>query len=189
MKNELHDFGVKIGQLASLIGLDLSPYQLDHVAMRINDHKLALAAHRMWAKQGRVISHAQINGRPIIVLELDAPLDIGGWSTHLVELPYPVEGKRYPAQGWEHVEFVVASACDNVDDFFNELLALFPLLRSKWDKLASDGVKMKFSSPKGDGERLANPSVAFKWQGVCIKLHPHSLKTVIASESHTQPTS
>ncbi|QSA19814.1 VOC family protein, partial [Vibrio furnissii] len=44
------------------------------------------------------------------------------------------------------------------------------------------GVKTKLSSPKGEGDRLNNPTVAFKWQGVCIKLHPHTLKTIVASE-------
>ncbi|GAL14478.1 protein yecM [Vibrio astriarenae] len=43
-------------------------------------------------------------------------------------------------------------------------------------------IKMKLSSPKGEGERLNNPTVAFKHQGVCIKLHPHTLKAIVASE-------
>jgi predicted metalloenzyme YecM len=41
---------------------------------------------------------------------------------------------------------------------------------------------MKLSSPKGEGERLANPTVAFKHDNICIKLHPHSLKNIVASE-------
>lgn len=38
------------------------------------------------------------------------------------------------------------------------------------------------SSPKGDKERLANPTIAFKRDDVCIKVHPHGIKAVIASE-------
>lgn len=56
------------------------------------------------------------------------------------------------------------------------------MLEEKWDNLASLGVKVKQSCPSGDAERIANYTVAFKYQGVCIKLHPHSLKAVIESE-------
>jgi uncharacterized protein len=185
MRSQSLAFSVKIKELARLIGLDLRGYDLDHVAMRINDAELAVALHQAWMREGREISHAQINGRSIIVFELVDPILLDDWTTSLVELPYPAVGKSYPTQGWEHVEFVVESDCINVDDYLNELFVRFPQLQSNWERLAHEGIQIKLSSPKGDGERLANPTVAFKWQGVCIKLHPHALKEVIDSERST----
>nr|WP_313906615.1 VOC family protein [Shewanella algae] len=43
-------------------------------------------------------------------------------------------------------------------------------------------MKLKASSPKGEAERLANPTLAFKAGGVCVKVHPHSIQAIIASE-------
>ncbi len=71
---------------------------------------------------------------------------------------------------------------DSQEAFLEYVFKTFPSLKDKWDNLASMGVKVKQSCPSGDAERIANYTVAFKYQGVCIKLHPHSLKAVIESE-------
>jgi hypothetical protein len=155
---------------------------MDHIALRINSRELASQAHHEWTKQGREISSAQINGRPIIVIKLMDSLNCAGWSVDCLELPYPAEGKRYPVEGWEHVEFVVPATAQTADEYLTELKERFPELGQKWASLAQMGIKTKLSSPKGEGERLANPTVAFKWDNICIKLHPHSLEAVVASE-------
>lgn len=183
MKQTLPNFLTKIQQLIELLGLDMSQYQLDHIAMRINDVELAKLAHNAWLSDGQEISSTQINGRPIIVVAFDQPLQAGNWQIECLELPYPAAGKSYPLQSWEHVEFVVPSSAQNAQLYLSDVKQRFPKLADKWSELASLGVKVKLSSPKGEGERLNNPTIAFKWQGVCIKLHPHSLQTIIASES------
>jgi predicted metalloenzyme YecM len=182
MCSQLTEFAGRVEQLCGLIGLDATSLELDHIAMRINQYHAAQLAHQQWADCGRVISQAQINGRPIIVIKLTQPLTIGCWVTDCVELPYPAVGKVYAEQGWEHVEFVVPCVVDNGDDFINQVKQFFPRLAENWPQLAELGVTIKVSSPQGEGERLANPTIAFKWQQVCIKLHPHSLEAVIASE-------
>jgi predicted metalloenzyme YecM len=53
-----------------------------------------------------------------------------------------------------------------------------------WGTLDEMGVKAKLSSPKGENERLANPTVALKWDGICIKFHPHSISDIIHSEQN-----
>ena len=182
MKQNLENFIEKIQQLTTVLQIDLSAYQLDHIAMRINELELAKLAHQAWAQEGEVISQTQINGRPIIVIAFNQPLVIKSWHIECLELPYPAEGKIYPEQSWEHVEFVVPSEAQTVDDYLAYLKQVFPDLALNWDNLADKGVKVKLSSPKGEGERLNNPTVAFKWQGVCIKLHPHPLKNIVESE-------
>ena len=182
MITSLDGFMHKIQSLSEILDINLTDFQADHIALRINDVELAKQAHHQWQKQAKVISQAQINGRPIIVLLFDCPLKAGGWVIECLELPYPAEGKNYPVQSWEHIEFVVPSQAQTAQDYLTDLIRRFPSLGQRWDKLPDLGVKVKLSSPKGEGERLSNPTVAFKHQGVCIKLHPHSLKSIIKSE-------
>jgi len=180
MHQSLATFIAKICTLSDKLGLDLTAYQADHLALRINHVELAKAAHQAWLEYGKEISRAQINGRPIIVIAFDTPLVAMDWSIECLELPYPAEGKLYPNQDWEHVEFVVPSTAQTADDYFADIKRAFPELE---EALAQNPqVKVKLSSPKGEGERLNNPTVAFKHQGVCIKLHPHSLKAIVESE-------
>ncbi|MGV3002409.1 VOC family protein [Vibrio sp.] len=178
---DLPRFWRDILTLADELGIDTQPLIADHVAMRINALDVAQNAHQEWLTQGKQISNTMINGRPIIVIEFSQPLQIENHSIECLELPYPSD-KTYPNEGWEHVEFVVPSSAQTAPQFAEEVKAVFPQLEANWDSLGEKGIKVKLSSPQGEGERLANPTVAFKKNGVCIKLHPHTLKEVIASE-------
>lgn len=182
MLENLPDFMEKISRLASDIGIDLTGQIADHIALRINDEKLAHDAHQAWLNYGKVISSAIINGRPIVVLEFENQLSIQNWQIECLEIPYPAEGKSYPEQGWEHMEFVIPSQAKTADDYLADLKLAFPQFITSWEKMAEMGITTKLSSPKGENERLPNPTVAFKGHGVCIKLHPHSLKKVVMSE-------
>ncbi|MFD2180089.1 VOC family protein [Veronia pacifica] len=181
LKLDLPRFHQRIKTLISKLGLDLSSYQADHIALRVNEQCLASELHQNWSLHGKVISDKEINGRPIVVIKETQSFSFGEWLVDCVELPYPA-AKRYPHQGWEHVEFVVPSDATDADTYLSELLTMFPALADRWDTLASRGVKVKLSSPAGEGERIPNPTVAFKAGDVCIKLHPVSLEDVIASE-------
>ena len=182
MIERLDDFMGRIEEFGNKLGLDLSFAQADHIAMRVNETALAKAAHEAWASYGETISQAMINGRPIVVIAFDEPLKSRGWSIECLELPYPAEGKIYPSQDWEHVEFVIPSHAQTADEYLSDLKDTYPQFAANFATLAEQGVKIKLSSPKGEGERLNNPTVAFKHQGICIKLHPHSLKKIVESE-------
>ncbi|MEI8634895.1 VOC family protein [Vibrio sp. PP-XX7] len=182
MSADVDEFMAKIEQLCQRLALDLSVFELDHIAMRLNEQAVAEAVHQAWLTQGKVVSDAMIHGRPIIVIALTQGLQLSRWCTHHVELPYPAEGKYYSKQGWEHVEFVIPSQATSIEAFQAELFQRFPLLYQQWSTLEQRGIQVKCSSPQGKGERLANPTIAFKWAGVCIKLHPYALRDVIDSE-------
>lgn len=182
MKAGLEKFMHKIQGLSDILHINLASFQADHIALRINDYELARLAHQEWQKEGQIISQAKINGRPIVVIEFDSPIQCLGWDIECLELPYPAEGKIYPQQSWEHVEFVIPSNAQTAEEYIADIKQRFPQLEQAWDSLDSLGIKVKLSSPKGEGERLNNPTVAFKFQGVCIKLHPHSLKKIVESE-------
>ncbi|MGF1737505.1 VOC family protein [Photobacterium satsumensis] len=182
MLAELPAFMAKIERLAEQLGLSLAGYQADHIALRVNDWEIAEQLHQAWLAYGTEWSTNEINGRPIVVIGFDTPLSCGPWQIEALELPYPGE-KSYPQEGWEHVEFVIPSKAADTDALKVSLDQAFPELASQWDKLADKGIKVKASSPSGEKERLSNPTYAFKHDGVCIKLHPHSLKAVIESEA------
>ncbi|MGD8111242.1 VOC family protein [Vibrio sp. TRT 17S01] len=182
MKGKLTDFMHKIQDLSEILHINLADFQADHIALRINDVELAKLAHMEWLKQANELSNAQINGRPIIVMAFNQPLETDFGPIECLELPYPAPGKQYPEQSWEHVEFVIPSTALTAEAYLEDIQAHFPKLAENWVRLSEQGVKIKLSSPKGEGERLNNPTVAFKWQGVCIKIHPHSLKAIVASE-------
>lgn len=182
MLSETDAFLDKVQALCSKLSIDLADYQADHIALRINDSDVAKAAHTAWLEYGKVISEAHINGRPIIVLQFDQAITSRGWSIECLELPYPAIGKTHPIEHWEHVEFVVPSKATTADEYLADLCIIFPVLAHRLEQLDALNIKMKLSSPKGEGERLANPTVAFKHDNICVKLHPHSLKNIVASE-------
>ena len=182
MKESLALFWQGIDGLAQLLGLNIKHLKADHLAMRINDQSVAEHVHQAWLNEGKQISNARINGRPIIVIQLDSPLQIASQKIDCLELPYPTD-KTYPHQGWEHVEFVVPSDAKTTEQLLEDVKVTFPLMAKNWPKLDELGIKVKLSSPKAEAERLANPTIAFKHNGVCIKLHPHTLQAVIKSEN------
>ncbi|MCB2381059.1 VOC family protein [Shewanella sp. SR1] len=193
-------FEAQILALLETLGLADKALVCDHVALRVNSIASADALRDAFGCVGKIISDNIINGRTILIIELDTPLTLGQFSIACVELPYPSD-KVYPQEGWEHIELVIDSKATECDTLSQDLLALCPKLSallppeqaaepvlSRSPDLSSQGlaslagIKIKMSSPKGDKERLANPTIAFKRDDVCIKVHPHGIKAVIASE-------
>lgn len=83
-------------------------------------------------------------------------------------------GKRYPHEGWEHVEIVLAGEPETLNARALALLSD--------DGLSQPGIFVKTSSPKGQHERLENPTLAVTDGSVTIKFHPWSIEQIIASE-------
>lgn len=183
MLNDLPDFMDRVVALANEIGISLSSYTADHIALRVNEQNIAEQLHQAWLTYGCEWSNSMINGRPIIVMGFDTPLMIGDWSIAALELPYP-SNKIYSQQGWEHVEFVIPGKAASLDELKSAISATFPQL--DWQKLSAKGITVKASSPAGENERLPNPTYAFKKDNICIKLHSHSLRDVIDSERNNE---
>lgn len=181
LEQDILNFHQKITQLLALLNIDLSDFNADHLALRVNSQALAKSLTQDWQEKGEIISNNLINGRPIVVIKLDELLAFEQWHIECVELPYPSD-KSYPFEGWEHVEWVIPSKAQTTEAFLVDLFATFPTLKKNWSTLNEQGINIKMSSPSGEGERLANPTIAFKYQGVCVKLHPVSLQAVIESE-------
>lgn len=173
-------FSSKILNFINELGLDTLNLNCDHVALRVNSVAAADNLSAYFAERGTVISNNIINGRPILIIELDVPMQLGEMFIECVELPYPSD-KPYPAEGWEHIELVLPSEAQTCEQLQQELLAVAPQLGPAL--AGQTAIKVKQSSPKGDHERLANPTIAFKRDNFCIKVHSHGIKAVIASET------
>ncbi|MCG9729692.1 VOC family protein [Shewanella sp. Isolate13] len=172
-------FSQRIQAFTRELGLDSLALECDHTALRVNSTEAADELRCGFESAGKVISDNMINGRPILIIELHQPLMMGTSAIECVELPYPSD-KVYPVEGWEHIELVLDCGANDCDTLAQALLEqapqLAPVLAGETD------IKVKRSSPKGDKERLPNPTIAFKKQGICVKVHAHGIKAVIASE-------
>ncbi|NKF52481.1 VOC family protein [Shewanella sp. WXL01] len=172
-------FSNDINKLVARLGLDKLSLECDHCALRVNSTESAQLLVQAFEKDGQVISNNMINGRPILIIKLDQPLMLGEQAISCVELPFP-SSKVYLVEGWEHIELVLPVNVSSCDELASELVARVPSLQGV---LAGEtDIKVKMSSPKGDNERLANPTIAFKHDNLCVKVHPHTIEAIIASE-------
>ena len=183
--NELYanwdEFETNILKLMKKLGLDGLQLECDHASLRVNSVEGAEQLKADFARLGDIISDNIINGRPILIIRLHQPLTLGSMSVPCIELPFPSD-KHYPVEGWEHIELVLASdvSAQTCEELAAQLIAKVPAIAAVLD--GNTDVKVKMSSPKGEAERLANPTIAFGYQGLTVKVHPHSIEAIVASE-------
>ena len=173
----LLEFEEKILQLARDSRLNLSDYEIDHLALRVNSEQSAKNWLTLLLKYGKIVSDNFINGRPIYLIELEHPVKFANQLIDIIELPFP-KNKLYPAEGWEHIEIVIPFG---VGESTNEWIERINM-QFLWNKLTQ--LNIKVSEPKVEGERLSNPSIAVSFvdktsNHTCIKVHPYSIKKIL----------
>ncbi|HDX8809383.1 TPA: VOC family protein [Klebsiella oxytoca] len=178
--NELNDisadlprFTEALNALAHRLGLDITPLDADHISLRCHQNATAERWRRGFEQCGTLLSENVINGRLICLFRLDEPVVVAHWRFSIVELPWPGE-KRYPHEGWEHIEIVLPGEPETLN---TRALALL-----SDDGLSQPGIFVKTSAPKGEHERLPNPTLAVTDGKVTIKFHPWSIEQIVASE-------
>ncbi|MBE2898227.1 VOC family protein [Pasteurellaceae bacterium 20609_3] len=180
LAEQLAGFEQQISALAQEIGLTLSNYEIDHIALRVNTPERGQAWLAVLQDNGEVISSNIINGRPIYLIKLREPLHLFAQSIAVVELPMPK--KPYPIEGWEHIEVVLPTrAGETPSQWCARVIEQF-------DLKAKTALCLKIDAPKGAGEGLDNTTIAItkldnSKNKCCIKLHSHSIIEVIDSES------
>jgi predicted metalloenzyme YecM len=173
LAKDLPRFEQVLTLLAEKLHLDLTQFSADHISVRCHQNVTADRWRQGFEQCGSLLSETMINGRPICLFDLHQPIQVGPWQIDCIELPYPGE-KRYPHEGWEHVELVLGGDPDTLYTRALEHLSD--------EALRTPGIKLKQSSPKGDGERLANPTLAITDGTVTLKFHPYSIREIVASE-------
>ncbi|KEY57943.1 YecM protein [Serratia sp. DD3] len=177
--NELNDlaldlprFEQALSEFAQKLHLELSQYHADHISLRCHQDSTAERWRQGLLQCGVLLSENIINGRVICLFDLTVPLQVGPWQIDCIELPYPGK-KRYPHEGWEHVELVLAGDPATLYTRALEQLADEALLQP--------GISLKQSWPKSEDESLANPTLAVSDGQVTIKFHPHSIRDVVTN--------
>lgn len=130
---------------------------------------------------GKIISSAIVNGREILIIQLDVPLIVGNWSVNGIELPYPKQNHSY-GDGLEHVEFVLLDT-ENTMDAIRE--KVFEIIKN----YSIEELKQKYSysedEPQAEGDQKPNPTISLKVDDVGIKFHSLSIQDVVGfSESN-----
>ncbi|AHG74059.1 YecM protein [Mannheimia sp. USDA-ARS-USMARC-1261] len=178
---DLSQFEQKIQQIADIASIDLSLYQIDHLAVRMNQHETAEQWKSLLLEGASLLKESEVNGRPIGLFTLDQAVKFCGQNVKIVELPFPKD-KVYPEEGWEHIEVVFPILADeNAEQWVERALSHFGLVENS-------NLKLKISQPKVEGERLPNPSIAMSLRNVtfcnlcCLKLHPYDINNIIMSE-------
>ncbi|HHF3474172.1 VOC family protein [Haemophilus influenzae] len=174
---DLAIFERKIQHLAKEMTIDLSHYEIDHLALRVNSEQSAKNWLILLLKCGRILSDNIVNGRKIYLIELEKPVKFANQFVDIIELPL-TKNKKYPIEGWEHIEIVVPFLPnESINEWIDRVNMYF-----LWDKLTH--LTIKVSEPKVDGERLPNPSIAVSFTDktvnhTCIKVHPYSIKKIL----------
>jgi len=171
---DLARFSAALEEFAARLGLSLATLEADHIAVRCHQNSTAGRWQQGLAKIGSQFSEAIINGRPIRLFKLHQPLALNGWQIDVVELPWPGE-KRYRHEGFEHVEIVLRGD--------HQTLGVRAMALLSDDALTQPGISFKTSSPKGENERLPNPTLAVTDGQTTIKFHPWRLEEIVASEA------
>jgi predicted metalloenzyme YecM len=164
----------ELGAFEGTLGL-----RADHAGLRIKNPEDVERLKEELAERGRCISSAIVNGREILLYELAEPLAIGPWRASCIELPYPKANHAYE-DGFEHVEFVIPSAAETLEDMRAALLERFPHL--DLPTLAAQG-EYEESLPASEDDQLPNPSLAFeKRRGLAVKFHPRPIQEIVGFE-------
>ncbi|HHW7568630.1 TPA: VOC family protein [Mannheimia haemolytica] len=179
---DLSQFEQKIRQIAEVAGIDLSIYQIDHLAVRMNQTETAEQWKAILLEGATLLKDSEVNGRPIGLFTLTQAVEFCGQFVKIVELPFPKD-KTYPQEGWEHIEIVFPFlAGESVEQWVERAISHFNLANNA-------ELKLKISQPKVERESLPNPSIAISLRNVtfcnpyCLKLHPYDIKSVIMSEN------
>lgn len=180
---DLSLFSQKIQQIAQIAGIELSHYEIDHIAVRMNQTETAHQWKALLLSEATLLKESLVNGRPIALFNLHQPISVCGQNVKIVELPFPKD-KTYPEEGWEHIEIVFPMLeNESVEQWVTRSLQHFKLEEN-------EALKLKISQPKVDGESLPNPSIAISVKPAtycnyyCLKLHPYGINEVIRSECH-----
>ncbi|MCK3654637.1 metalloprotein [Pasteurellaceae bacterium Macca] len=175
------EFEAKIRQIADLAQIPLAEFEIDHLAVRMNDTQRAKQWYELLLTHANLLKESVVNGRPIALFTLYTPLTFCGKSVSIVELPFP-KGKIYPQEGLEHIEIVIPFLTDEtVAEWTKRICHQYALEQNPH-------ITLKISQPTVLGEGLPNPTIAITTNyktycnNACLKIHPYDINTVIRSE-------
>lgn len=170
-------FGIRLENTLSMLGIleDCKKLSICHACVRIKSSENVTQLTTDVTQVGKIISKAIVNGREILIIQLNTPLTFHEWSVYGIELPYPKQNHTYE-DGLEHVEFVfqgVENTLEAVRDSFFELVKDITKEELKNNYFYSE------DEPQAEGDQKPNPTISVKVNGVGIKFHALSIQDVV----------
>ena len=141
--------------MGSVLFAGLTP---DHLCYRVASREEYEIKKRELLLENKLLTEAEIRGRPIATFRLAKPLHFDGHEIELLELPAPKPGQTFKT-GFEHVEYVLREPFKTYLDAHPELRALAEIRENPF-----------------------NPEMTFTFGDYGVKLHYAPLDEVIALE-------
>lgn len=179
LSDQIADFSDKIVHyLEELNILDkVELLQADHLGLRFENVEQIENIKSELLKEGKIISSAVVNGREILIFEMTKPIEFDKWQVECIELPYPKPNQEY-MDGWEHVEFVIPSDANTMEEFREDFKDYFS---ENYDLISREDYSE--SVPQAESDQLPNPSIVLrKDKNITIKFHPRSIKRVVSEK-------
>lgn len=177
--DELHDisadlprFTLAFRELSTRLGLQISALEADHISLRCHQNTTAERWRRGFEQCGELLSENIINGRPICLFKLHEPVCVEHWRFSVIELPWPGE-KRYPHEGWEHIEIVLPGEPETLNARALALLSD--------EGLSQPGIVVKPVRHRASMNVCQPYAGCDRWPRHG-KFHPWSIEAIVASE-------
>ena len=177
LQSDTEKFSERILEALKMLGITeaSSALAIDHACIRLSSAEKAEQLVFETTENGQIISLAEVNGRPIYIVELKQPVSILGKPVQALEIPHPKPEQKYQ-EGWEHVEFVLPEAENTPEGIEKAFFEQFPNLSK--DQLIQQ-CEFKVSEPHSETDQLANPTISLKINGIGLKFHAQPIQKVV----------
>lgn len=159
LQNIIGDYPTFLAQMLKEMvdaGFDMDDFvQMDHMCYRVSSLEAYATKKQELATVGKLLSEAQIGGRPIAVYRFNEPICYRNWRIDAIEIPAPKDGVE-TAEGLEHVEFVLY---DDMPTFL--------------EKYADKQFDLQSAN------RDINPEIGYKLPSCNVKFHLLNLPTAV----------
>lgn len=150
-------------------------FNIDHICVRLKDSSDVESLKQELELVGEIISAVNVNGREIMIIQLNQPISLGDWQIYGIELPNPKPNHNYQ-DGWEHVEFVFPNVKNTMDGIREAFTEKFPHLDLGQLK---EAYSYSEDEPRADGDQLPNPTISLKVNGVGLKFHANPIQKIV----------
>ena len=177
IRKQEESFGVRLQNALNQLGIldKCKELLICHACVRIKNPGNTTELKENVSQIGKIISTAIVNGREILIIQLDIPLMVSSWLVYGIELPYSKQNHPYK-DGLEHVEFVLPGSENTMDVVREKVLEIM-------NNISLEELKQKYSysedEPQAEGDQKPNPTVSIKVDGVGIKFHALSIQDVV----------
>ncbi|TGD49865.1 metalloprotein, partial [Salmonella enterica subsp. enterica serovar Poona] len=84
---DLPRFTLAFRELSTRLGLQISALEADHISLRCHQNTTAERWRRGFEQCGELLSENIINGRPICLFKLHAPVCVEQWRCSVIAVP------------------------------------------------------------------------------------------------------